>query len=199
MVNVYLAPSTVTAFAGVIRVVAICIALGGTLWVAPPYLWDVDKPTWVAPAGKQRCSTCQYHPTNGCCQVAFGATTCFVVMTGISHGTVCSIRAHLPRYARGSKEDLVRFANNMPPNTRLKVQFFRGVPWLVTREMYFSDLRRVPPKWRLANLEYVAADEVERMSKLSGWTRALVKAYFCSYWVNIRARDRSAVRGAWEK
>jgi len=190
-----------TAFAGVMRVVTLCFLLGGTVFVAPSYYWNEDASLWMIPAGE--CLSCaQSWPcvlTVDRSIVAFGASIPFAAAVA-SGPIICSIRAVLPQNARSSKEELIRFANNVPTNARLKVQFIRFVPWLTTREMYFSELRRLPPSsWRLANLEYVAADEVDRMAQLKWWQQGMLKSLFCRFYVPMSTRDRSAVKGVWDK
>jgi len=113
---------------------------------------------------------------------------------------ITSVRVHLPSNARRSKEELLRFANNTPPNTRLRLQFIRWAPWLVTRDMFFADFRRLPKsKIRLSNLEIVPEDKKEAIEKL-GWQGRVLSKYFNRYWANMTnmGRDRSSAPGVWD-
>ncbi|KAK4545515.1 hypothetical protein LTR36_002865 [Oleoguttula mirabilis] len=175
-------------FSGIMRVSTLVVFGIGTFIYAPAVYMDDEAPTWLVPAA------------------ILGSAIPFAA--AVAWGPqVTSIRAFLPANARRSKDALLAFANNTPPNTLLRLQFIRWAPWLVTRDMHFSDFRRLPKSViRLSNLENVAARKVpeghvEVLNKRYGWAVRAMRRYFDRYWVNVvtTGRDRSRVPGAWER
>lgn len=182
LLNIYLAPTTQTMGVGMTRVATMVLFGIGIFIYVPGLYFDEEAPTWIIPAA------------------ILGSAIPFAAAVA-SGPMVTSVRVSLPNSARRSREELLRFANNTPPNTRLRLQFIRFAPWLVTRDMYFSDFRRMPKSWRrLSNLENVAMEKKEHLDN-HGWRGRLVSRYFNRYWVNVvtTAKDRSRVPGVWEK
>lgn len=130
---------------------------------------------------------------------AVGSAVPLAVVTLMGAPFVSSIRLKLPPNARQSRDAVLRFASNTPPDTLVRVQCIRFAPWLQTRNAYFSDLRKLPfSRWRLANLEHVPPYNATQIDE-SGLKGLFVRSYFGRFWVNMaQARDRSAVPGAWE-
>ncbi|KAK5123422.1 hypothetical protein LTR85_002854 [Meristemomyces frigidus] len=184
LLNVYLAPTAQTITVGITRLATIVIFGLGTFIYAPAIFLDDEAPNWLVPAA------------------IVGSAVPF--LTAVAFGpTITSIRAFLPNSARRSKESLLAFANNTPPNTRLRLQFIRWAPWLTTRDMLFSDFRRLPKsRLRLSNLENTATNEMQaEVLKKYGWLGRAIHKYPNRYWVNVTdtKKDRSHVPGVWER
>jgi len=177
----YLASFAQTAFLGAFRLGTLVILLVGTFAAAPAYYFDDSTPNWTI-----------------LLVLAFSAAP-FLAAAAFGP-TVANISVYLPASARRSRERLLVFINDVPPNTRLRVQFLRFAPWLTTYNVFFADLRRLPPKgMRLSNMEHVPlANQGKVAGKLFwGW---VAKMYFGRYWVNMTGswRDGSKVPGAWD-
>lgn len=165
-----------------IRVTTVVVFLLGSLIYAPAVYMDDKAPLWLVPAA------------------VVGSAIPFLAVAATGP-FVTSVRAHLPSSARRSKDDLIRFANNTPPTTLLRIQFIRWAPWLVTREIFLGDLRRLrQSKVRLANLEHVLPEGEKKVLHSYGKLGRGIEKYFSRYWVNVTStsRDRSSVPGVWD-
>ncbi|KAK3073754.1 hypothetical protein LTR53_004390 [Teratosphaeriaceae sp. CCFEE 6253] len=185
-VNIYLAPFAQTALLGAFRLGALLVLLAGNLVFAPIYFSDADTPKWTVPA------------------LALGSAAPFII-TAMFGPTVANITVHLPLQARRSREALVAFSNNVPPSTRIRLQFIRFLPVFVKRTVYFEDLHRLPPSWtRLSNLEHVPwsnAGEAQA-AKRKGVGAWALKLYLGRYWVNMAVgtvKKRGREEGVWER
>ncbi|TKA75736.1 hypothetical protein B0A55_05922 [Friedmanniomyces simplex] len=181
LLSLYLAPFAQTALLGIFRAGTLVILLLGTLVAVPAYYLDASTPNWTIPL-----------------VLVFSAAP-FLVAAAFGP-TVANISVYLPASARRSRERLMVFANDVPPNTRVRVQFIRFAPWLTTYNLFFADLRRLPPAGlRLSNLEHIPLANQGRAAEkgLWGW---MARMYFGRYWVNMASsgRDPSRVPGAWE-
>ncbi|GAB1730720.1 hypothetical protein NU195Hw_g8157t1 [Hortaea werneckii] len=158
LINIYLAPTTQTALAGILRLSTLVVFSLGTFIYVPAIYLDATAPTWLCPLA------------------VLGSSLPF--LAAIASGPmITSVRARLPPAARKSKSDLQRWAANPTspslgggslsnPSATLRIQFIRFAPWLVTRDIRLADLRRLPPsRLRLANLEHqIPAEEKDRLA-----------------------------------
>ncbi|KAI6899113.1 hypothetical protein D0869_15803 [Hortaea werneckii] len=193
LINIYLAPTTQTVLAGVLRLATLVVFGLGTFIYIPAIYLDANAPTWLCPAA------------------VLGSSLPF--LAAIASGPmITSVRARLPPAARKSKPDLQRWAANptspsaggsLSNSSTLRIQFIRFAPWLVTRDIRLGDLRRLPPsKLRLANLEHqIPAEEKDRLAYWGSTLGRWLDRYFHRYWVNVAGtkRDRSSVPGVWGK
>ncbi|KAI6848157.1 hypothetical protein KC350_g3118, partial [Hortaea werneckii] len=192
LINIYLAPTTQTALAGVLRLASLVVFSLGTFIYVPAIYLDASAPTWLCPLA------------------VLGSSVPF--LAAIASGPmITSVRARLPPTARKSKPDLQRWAANptspsvggLSSSSTLRIQFIRFAPWFITRDIRLSDLRRLPPSQiRLANLEHqIPAEEKDRLAYWGSTLGKWLDRYFHRYWVNVAGlkRDRSSVPGVWGK
>ncbi|KAI7264164.1 hypothetical protein KC345_g8919, partial [Hortaea werneckii] len=155
LINIYLAPTTQTVLAGVLRLASLVVFSLGTFIYVPAIYLDANAPTWLCPLA------------------VLGSSVPF--LAAIASGPmITSVRARLPPAARKSKPDLQRWTANptspsvggLSSSSTLRIQFIRFAPWLVTRDIRLADLRRLPPsRIRLANLEHqIPAEEKDRLA-----------------------------------
>lgn len=123
---------------------------------------------------------------------------------------VSNIVVVLPPSARKSKDALLRFANDVPPNTLLQLRFIRFAPWFSRRSVFYRDLRRLPlSKNRLSNLEHISWRNERMVQEAigSGEERALkrserlVRMFMGRFWVGqgTIAGHNTLVPGVWER
>ena len=93
----------------------------------------------------------------------------------------------------------MRFANDVPTDTRLQFQSYRILPWPRYREVWYGDLRRLPlKKWRLPNLEHRPYTQKVQAEEVRGGK--IVRSIFGRYWVDMaQQKDGSQVPGVWKK
>ncbi|EMC94720.1 hypothetical protein BAUCODRAFT_124319 [Baudoinia panamericana UAMH 10762] len=110
---------------------------------------------------------------------------------------VLNIKASLPPAARRTTEDLRAFLAKIPPASRMRITYVRFAPWPLKREVFVSDLRRLPiSRVRLVNMQIVGDEAGGAKTIMDGW----FGWYRRSFWVNMgyMSRDNSAVPGMWE-
>lgn len=90
---------------------------------------------------------------------------------------VKQIRIKLPPYARRSRGVLMRFANNIPPDTRLEIQTLRVIPFKRTDTVFITELQSLPRtfftgiRW-FSNLKRIKTDAWrERQRHKSMWSK----------------------------
>ncbi|RMY58126.1 hypothetical protein D0864_13414 [Hortaea werneckii] len=193
LINIYLAPTTQTVLAGILRLSTLIVLGLGTFIYVPAIYLDANAPTWLCPLA------------------VLGSSLPF--LAAIASGPmITSVRARLPLSARKSKSDLQRWAANptnpsigggLSNSSTLRIQFIRFAPWFITRDIRLADLRRLPPsRLRLANLEHqIPAEEKDRLAYWGSTLGTWLDRYFHRYWVNVAGtrRDRSSVPGVWGK
>lgn len=166
------------------RVVTIVVFGIGVFTVAPRMYFNPDESNWWVPA------------------VAIGSAVPLVLLAFLSAPFVSTVRVLLPPSARKSHEALLRFAEQVPDDTRLSLQTMRWLPWPTHKEVYFSDLRRLPGWAGSANLEHVPlghekAANAANANKIFGGSLAL--RMYGRYWVDLNSRNKSQAPGVWEK
>ncbi|KAK3715105.1 hypothetical protein LTR37_007315 [Vermiconidia calcicola] len=180
--NVFNTGAVPTVTFGFLRIATLSVLVYGISSVAPSMLTDPNAPWYMFPL------------------VALGSTIPFL-LTGIAFGGyVHHINIHLPALARRSKDDLMRFAANVPPMTKVEIKSMWFRPWPVTKRVYFEDLRRLPRSYmRASNLEHVPLSIRANVNKNPGWSW-LTKVFMGRYCVSrSQIKDRSRVPGVWDK
>ena len=167
---------------GTVRVVLWVVLGVGTFYLGPLLVLDDAAPWYIAPV------------------VAVGAAIP-LILTGIAWGGyVHHINILLPATARKTKEDLMRFAGNVPPSAVVQIKSMWFKPWPVTKEIYFEDFRRLPKSnTRISNLEHSPPKNRDLGAKnpMLNW---LVKRSMATYFVNNnQPKDRSRAPGIWKK
>lgn len=181
LLNVYQGGPIRTVCVGMARVVTIVFLAIGVSGVAPRMFFDPDTPMWWVPV------------------VVVGSAIPLVVFAMASAPYVSTIRVLLPSSAKRNHEALMRFAENVPADTRISLQTMRWLPWPTHKEMFFADLRRLPGTNLSANLEHVPLghEKAQNAGKIFGGR--LVMRMYGRYWVNMTVKNRSQAPGVWEK
>ena len=185
MLNVYDSGLFPNLVIGISRISTIVVFGLGLSFVTPRIYVDPVSPWWMVPL------------------VALGSAVPMIVTYLASGSYVHHIHVVLPASARASKEDLMRFAANVPPaSTQLYIKGMQFAPWPTTRSVFFEDLRRLRPGWmQIANLEHMrpAVREEERQYKnrLWGWlAKRMMGTHFVS---RTQLRDRSRAPGVLDR
>lgn len=153
----------------------------GILVGGPGMYFDPDTPMWLVPC-------------------AIGASGIpLVAVALLSAPFVCAVRIALPVTARRNHEALMRFAENVPQDTRVLIQTMRWVPWPTHKEMFFGDLRRLPETRLSANLEHVPLGHEKKQKASQFMGRYLATRMYERYYVNMTVKNRSRAPGVWEK
>lgn len=114
---------------------------------------------------------------------------------------VHAIRVRLPPSVRMSREELIRFADNVPSNTELRLECMRALPWPTKRDVKFGLLRKYRPSFKkgLSNLEYVTENAPDAERYKDTWWHNVVKNFLGRFLVDNLVQDRSAAPGLWLK
>jgi hypothetical protein len=181
LLNVYQAGQIRTVLVGMTRVVTIVIFGLGIFIVAPRMYFDPDTSMWWVPG------------------VVVGSAIPLVVLALLSAPYVSTIRVLLPSYAKKNHDALMRFAENVPDDTRVMLQSMRWLPWPTHKGVFFGDLRRLPGRTISVNLEHVPLghDKANNAGQILGGR--LVLRMYGRYWVDMTARNKSQAPGVWEK
>lgn len=182
LLNVYQAGQVRTVFTGMSRIVTIVIAGLGVFTVAPRMFFNPDVSNWWVPG------------------VMLGSVVPFFAFALLSAPYVSTIRVLLPRSARKNHESLMRFAENVPGETKIMMQSMRWLPWPVHREVFFNDLRRLPGAKLSSNLEHVPLGH-EKQARDAGSVLGggLAMRMYGRYWVDMTSSNKSQAPGVWEK
>jgi hypothetical protein len=182
LLNVYQAGQPLTVFVGMSRCVTIVVFGLGVWVVAPSMYFNPDTSMWWVPA------------------VIIASGIPLVLVALMSAPFVSTIRVLLPKTARSDHAALMRFAENVPEDTRVAFQTMRWLPWPTHKEVFFADLRRLPGKSISANLEHVPlghGKEAQGAGKVFGGKLAV--RMYGKYWVDMTSRNKSQAPGVWEK
>lgn len=119
---------------------------------------------------------------------------------------VHQIHVKIPPIARKSRDELMRWASNVPRNTEVYISVIRLKPWPTARRVFFEDLQRLPFSFkRLTNLEWKPAYHEKRIAEdsspgrarfVEGALRRAISRYYVS---RTRGKDKSAVPGVWDR
>ncbi|TKA23289.1 hypothetical protein B0A50_07346 [Salinomyces thailandicus] len=185
LLNIYQAPVPLTVWTGIYRLCTLTWLLGCSFIWIPALVLDPATPLYNLP-------------------LALFATV-LPFSSAVAPGQiVTSVNLHLPPSARRFKHkaDLLHWTSHTPASTtRLRIQFLRFVPWLITREFYLEDMRKLPlnSRWRITNLEIVPGGKEERQVVAgSGLLGKGFEKYFWRYWVpEGRGEKLSRMPGVW--
>jgi hypothetical protein len=181
LLNVYQGSVIRTVCVGMMRTVTIVVFGLGVTMIAPRMYFDPDQSMWWVPA------------------VLIGSAVPLVLTALLSAPYVSTIRVLVPPSAKKSTEALFRFAERVPEDTRVSLQSMRWLPWPTHKEMFFSDLRRLPGRQLSVNLEHIPLgnEAAENASKIFGGRLAM--RMYGRYWVDMTSRNKSQAPGVWEK
>lgn len=114
---------------------------------------------------------------------------------------VHSIKVRLPPSVRTSREELLKFADNTPSNTQLRIECMRVLPWPTKRDVKFGLLRKYRPSFKrgLSNLEYVPQHTGEAAKYEGTWWHNVIKNFLGRFMVDNVVLDRSSAPGVWPK
>jgi hypothetical protein len=181
LLNVYQGSVIRTVSVGMMRTVTIVVFGLGVTMIAPRMYFDPDQSMWWVPA------------------VLIGSAVPLVLTALLSAPYVSTIRVLVPPSAKKSTEALFRFAERVPEDTRVSLQSMRWLPWPTHKEVFFSDLRRLPGRQLSVNLEHIPLgnEAAENASKIFGGRLAM--RMYGRYWVDMTSRNKSQAPGVWEK
>lgn len=138
--------------------------------------------------------------------ILIGCTIPAVLATFALAPWVHQIHVRIPTVARRSKDDLMRWANNIPRHTTLSFSVIRNTPWPTVQYASFEDLQRLPfSKTRLPNLEHVPPEHEKYVADNQRSWRArflegISRRVYGRFYVNTSQKtDKSAVPGVWDK
>jgi hypothetical protein len=180
LLNVYQGSVIRTVSVGMMRIVTIVVFGLGVTMIAPRMFFDPDQSMWWVPG------------------VLVGSAVPLVLTALLSAPYVSTIRVLVPPSAKKSTEALLRFAERVPADTKVSLQSMRWLPWPTHKEVFFSDLRRLPGRKLSVNLEHMPLGnkEAENASKIFGGR--LVRRMYGRYWVDMTSRNKSQAPGVWE-
>ena len=163
------------------RIVTIVVFGLGVTMIAPRMFFDPDQSMWWVPG------------------VLLGSAVPLVLTALLSAPYVSTIRVLLPSSAKKSTEALWRFAERVPPETKVSLQSMRWLPWPTHKEVFFCDLRRLPGRKLSVNLEHLPLgnEAAKNASKIFGGRLAM--RMYGRYWVDMTSRNKSQAPGVWEK
>lgn len=150
---IYHAGTGKTVFVGCLKLTTIFLFSFSCLFVAPSLYYAPDIPNW-APALGQSCSFSTREVSVGLMMVvaiAGGAVPMlFVAYTTMPF--VSYVHLRLPIFARKSREQLFRWARNIPPSTEIDLTTIRSFGRPRVSRMKLSDLRTTSARLGVANL-----------------------------------------------
>jgi hypothetical protein len=181
LLNVYQGSVIRTVTVGMMRMVTIVVFGLGVTMIAPSIFFDPDQPKWWVPV------------------VLVGSAVPLVLTALLSAPYVSTIRVLVPPSAKKNTEALFRFAERVPEDTKVALQSMRWLPWPTHKEVFFSDLRRLPGRKLSVNLEHIPLGNkaAENASKIVGGRLAM--RMYGRYWVDMTSRNKSQAPGVWEK
>ncbi|KAK4635149.1 hypothetical protein CLAFUW4_00413 [Fulvia fulva] len=181
--NVYRLSSAATLCVGFTRVCTLVVFGVGAIIYAPAIAFSPHHSNCLIPA----------------CIVASAVPMVAVIFT--SGPSVMSIRVQLPPHARRSREGLLKFANNLPPRTILRLESMKLIPWPTQTDVVFADLTRHRPSWKggLSNLENTPVT-TQGNEREGTFFAQLIRRLLGRYYVQRdQKKDRSSAPGLWEK
>jgi len=181
LLNVYQGSVVRTVSVGMMRIVTIVVFGLGVTMIAPRMFFDPDQSMWWVPG------------------ILVGSAVPLVLTALLSAPYVSTIRVLVPPSAKKSTEALMRFAERVPADTKVSLQSMRWLPWPTHKEVFFSDLRRLPGRKLSVNLEHIPLgnESAENASKIVGGRLAM--RMYGRYWVDMTSRNKSQAPGVWEK
>lgn len=131
---IYHAGTPRIVFVGFLKITTIFLFTANVLLVAPTFYSDPGQPAWIAPA-----------------VAAAGAVPLFYV-TFYAAPFVAFVHIKLPIFARRSREQLLRWAQSIPPNTEVDLTTIKSYGSLRISRMPFSELHPTKARFGIENL-----------------------------------------------
>lgn len=181
--NVYRAGTAITLCVGFFRLGGFVIFGIGAFLYAPSFYFSSEHSSLWIPV------------------VWVASAMPLLVLTLTQGPVVHSVRVMLPKSARRSREDLIRFANELPSDTLLQLECIRFSPWPAKRWARLHNLRKIQPSWRVghSNLEQIP-EAMEDGKELKDIWRWLARRWMGLFWISTnQSKNRSSAPGVWEK
>ncbi|THW36107.1 hypothetical protein D6D22_07825 [Aureobasidium pullulans] len=152
--QIFHSPTLETAMVGTSKLGGLGLSMLACLVVAPNVALDQSNPIWMAPA------------------VVTISAAVLPLLHLLTRPFVTNIFIDAPAWARRSKESLVSWARQLPPDTAMEIETLGLLPWPRTKVLRVSELRlRTEGYGRLANLEQVTAvDKTSKVPKPMRWS-----------------------------
>lgn len=138
-------------FVGFLKVTTIFLFTANVLLVAPTFYNDPNQPAWVAPAGQYTHSGVLVRCLHRVSVAATGAVPLLYV-TYYAAPFVAFVHIKLPIFARRSREQLLKWAQNIPPNTEVDMTTIKSYGSLRVSRMQISELHPTKSRFGIQNL-----------------------------------------------
>lgn len=190
---IYHAGTGKTVFVGCLKLTTIFLFSFSCLFVAPSLYYAPDVPNWAPALGQSRSfGTREGSWVNRVVAIAGGA----VPMVFVAYTTtpfVSYVHLRLPIFARKSREQLFRWARNIPPNTEIDLTTIRSFGRPRVSRMQISDLQATSARLGVANL--ARRPRISKTETPRPWWRGKPQGLF--YVGNDTARSREP--SLWQK
>lgn len=199
-VNVYRYGTLATTLVGVIRLSTIIVFVFGALIYFPAYTYSYFRP--AAKTSEKEEEVKWYIPP----LFLIGSTVPMLAAFFVFAPWVHQIHISIPARARKSREDLLRWARNVPLDTRVSISVIRASFSPTVQRAAFGELARLPPSFtRLTNLEirrndnYIHDLENHKTTQRSPIMEELAHRVYGRLFVNRdQKQDKSAAPGVWD-
>ena len=136
---------------GFLKVTTIFLFTANVLLVAPTFYSDPNQPAWVAPAGQYDSSGVSVGSLHRVLVAAAGAVPLLYV-TYYAAPFVAFVHIKLPIFARRSREQLLKWAQTVPPNTEVDLTTIKSYGSLRVSRMPISELHPTKARFGIQNL-----------------------------------------------
>lgn len=161
-------------FVGFLKVTTIFLFTANVLLNAPTFYYDPAQPAWVAPA------------------VAVAGAVPLLYVTYCAAPFVAFVHIKLPVFARRSKDQLLKWAQNIPPNTELDMTTIRSYGSLRISRMPISELHPAKTRFGIENL--VRVPKFPMLNKKPWWAAKERNFFFVG-----NARRKTVETTVWQK
>lgn len=199
VLNIYRQRMLATSLIGIFRLGTVIVAFMGTLFYFPAYLYSFLYPTEIE--DKREEAVPWWLPP----AILFGSWMPALMTFFAWAPCVHQIHVRIPTLARKSREELMRWASNVPRNTTLSVSVIRLKPWPVVQYVTLEDFTRLRQSWkRLTNLEKSSAVSEKYLadnnsSLLARVVESVPRGIYGRFYVSSQIVDNSAAPGVWDK
>lgn len=131
---IYHAGTPRVVFVGFLKVTTIFLFTANVLLIAPTFYYDPEQPAWVAPA------------------VAAAGAVPLLYVTYYAAPFVAFVHIKLPISARRSREQLLKWAQSIPPNTEIDLTTIKSYGSLRISRMPISELHPTKAHFGIENL-----------------------------------------------
>lgn len=191
---IYHAGTGKTVFVGCLKLTTIFLFSFSCLFVAPSLYYAPDTPNWT-PALGQSCSFSTREGSVGLTMVVAiaGGAVPMVFVAYTTTPFVSYVHLRLPIFARRSREQLFRWARNIPSNTEIDLTTIRSFGRPRVSRMQISELQTTSARLGVANL--ARRPRISETETLRPWWRVKPQGLF--YVRNDTTRSRKP--SLWQK